>query len=194
MNHSVLLLLFLLKEKTPLHYYNMEATNREKWKSVNGFANYEISSCGRVRNATTEWILKHRARKDGYLDVWLSKNGTPKQLLVHRLVAEAFFENPTEKRCVDHRDGDRTNNHIENLRYATHAENNRHRSKRANATSAYYGVCWHKSAGKWNAQIQIEGKRKNLGFFTDEKEAAEVFNKAAAEFYKEFRKINVFSD
>ena len=36
----------------------MEATNRERWKSVNGYANYEISSCGRVRNATTERMLK----------------------------------------------------------------------------------------------------------------------------------------
>ena len=58
----------------------------------------------------------------------------------------------------------------------------------------YYGVCWHKDAGKWRAQIQIDGKRKTLGYFTNEKEAAEVFNKAAAEFYKEIRKINVFSD
>ena len=44
----------------------MDATNREKWKSVDGFANYEISSCGRVRNATTERILKHTDNGKGY--------------------------------------------------------------------------------------------------------------------------------
>jgi hypothetical protein len=124
----------------------------------------------------------------------LSKNGKPKIHYIHKLVAREWVPNPEEKKCVDHRDGDRTNNHFENLRYATHSENNRNKGKRANATSAYYGVCFHKKANKWNAQIQIEGKRKNLGFFTDEKQAAEVFNKAAAEFYKEFRKINVFND
>ena len=113
---------------------------------------------------------------------------------IHKLVAREWAPNPEEKRCVDHRDGDRTNNHHENLRAATHADNMKHKSKRANTTSRYYGVCLHKATNKWNAQIQIDGRRRNLGFFTDEKEAAEVFNKAAAEFYKELRKINVFED
>ena len=58
----------------------------------------------------------------------------------------------------------------------------------------YYGVSLHKTTNKWRAQIQIDGKRKHLGYFSDEKQAAAVFNKAAAEFYKEFRKINVFED
>ncbi len=58
----------------------------------------------------------------------------------------------------------------------------------------YYGVSLHKTTNKWRAQIQIDGKRKTLGYFTDETEAAVVFNKAAAEFDKESRKINVFDD
>ena len=110
------------------------------------------------------------------------------------MVAQAWVLNPEDKKCVDHIDGDKTNNHHENLRFATHADNMKNKNKRASATSAYYGVCWHKNVGKWNAQIQIEGGRKNLGYFTNEKEAAEVFNKAAAEFYKEFRKINTFNE
>ena len=130
----------------------------------------------------------------GYRFVILSKNGKPKFHYIHKLVAREWVPNPEEKKCVDHRDGDRTNNRLENLRYATYSENNRHRNKRANTTSMYYGVSWQKETGKWRAQIQIGEKRKNLGCFTSEKQAAEAFNTAAAEFYKEFRKINVFSD
>jgi hypothetical protein len=172
---------------------NLDSTI-EHWASIDGYLNYQVSWWGRVTNTNTGRILKPGTSSHGYLFVMLSKNGKVKIHYIHKLVAREWVSNPGEKKCVDHRDGDRTNNHIENLRYATHSENMKNKNKRANATSAYYGVCWHKSAGKWNAQIQIEGRRKNLGYFTDEKQAAEVFNTTAAEFYKEFRKINVFSD
>ena len=102
----------------------MEATNRERWKSVNGYANYEISSCGRVRNATTERMLK--PSDNGYQVINLRKNGKPKTHYIHRLVAEAFVDNPAEKRCVDHIDGNRKNNNCENLRSICHALRKQH--------------------------------------------------------------------
>ena len=172
----------------------MEATNREKWKSVNGFANYEISSCGRVRNATTERILKPRTRRDGYLDVGLSKNGTSKRLLIHRLVAEAFIDNPEGKRCVDHIDSNRKNNNCENLRPATHAENGMNSKKHIIGTSIYKGVSFHKQANKWWARIVIQGKTKSLGLFDNEREAGMAYNLAAVKFYKQFANLNVCED
>ncbi len=132
----------------------MEATNREKWKSINGFANYEISSCGRARNATTERMLKSSGDGRGYLKINLHKEGKPSTMKIHRLVAEAFVNNPEGKHCVDHIDSNRKNNNCENLRPATHAENNRNRSKRTNASSIYYGVSWVK--------IQRSGKLKSV--------------------------------
>ncbi len=168
-------------------------TTIEHWASIDGYLNYQVSWWGRVTNTKTGRILKPGSSR-GYLFVMLCRNGVAKIHYIHKLVAREWVTNPEGKRCVDHRDGDRTNNHFENLRYATYSENNRHRSKRANTTSMYYGVCFHKETDKWRAQIQIGGKRKHLGYFSSEKEAAEVFNTAAAEFYKEFRKINVFED
>ena len=168
----------------------MEATNREKWKSVNGFANYEISNCGRVRNATTERMLKSSDDGYGYLKINLQKEGKSCTMKIHRLVAEAFVDNPEGKRCVDHIDSNRKNNNCENLRPATHAENNRNRSKRANASSSYYGVSWVKNREKWKAQISINGTVVNLGSFVEEKEAAAVFNAAALVHYKKFAKLN----
>ena len=170
---------------------NLDSTI-EHWASVDGYLNYQVSWWGRVLNSETGRILKARTSQNGYQRVNLYLDGKIKTHTIHQLVAREWVKNPGEKPFVDHIDGDRTNNHHENLRYATHAENARNKSKRANTTSKYYGVCFHKNTDTWLAQIQIEGKRKNLGYFSDEKEAAEVFNKAAAEFYKEFRKINVF--
>ena len=168
---------------------NLDSTI-EHWASIDGYLNYQISWRGRVMNTNTGRILKNTFGSHGYLHVGLSKNGKVKTHCIHVMVAQAWVSNPEDKKCVDHIDGDKTNNHYENLRPATHAENNRNRSKRANATSKYYGVCFHKKSNKWTAQIQIEGVRKNLGYFTDEKEAAAVFNKAAAEHYVEFAKLN----
>jgi hypothetical protein len=64
-----------------------------------------------------------------YLAVGLSKNGKQKTITIHQLVAREWIPNPENKRCVDHRDGDPTNNHHENLRYATHTENSRNQKK-----------------------------------------------------------------
>ena len=100
------------------------------------------------------------------------------------------MSNPEEKRCVDHRDGDRTNNHYENLRYATHTENNRNAKIRTDGASAYKGVSYIKKTKKWKAEIGVNRKRIFLGSFTDEREAAEAYNAAALEHFKEFAKLN----
>jgi hypothetical protein len=170
----------------------MEATNRERWKSVNGYANYEISSCGRVRNATTERMLKPSDR--GYQVINLTKNGKPKQHYVHRLVAEAFIDNPEEKRCVDHIDGNKANNHLENLRWATHTENSRNQRIQTNTSSRYKGVYLDKRRNKWMARINTISNTVFLGYFANEREAGIAYNLAAVEHFKQFANLNVFED
>ena len=109
-------------------------------------------------------------------------------------MAQEWISNPHEKKCVDHIDGNTKNNHWENLRWATHAENGRNRNKKANTSSRYNGVSWDKRANKWRAQIVIERKQTNLGSFACEKEAAHVFNIAAIEHYGEFARLNELSE
>ena len=93
----------------------------ETWKVINDFPNYEISNFGNIRNKTK--LLKIVPNKQGYNIVVLC-NGIRKTINVHRLVAAAFVPNPENKPCVDHIDGDRTNNHADNLRWVTYLENN----------------------------------------------------------------------
>ena len=166
----------------------------EQWASIDGYVNYEVSWFGRVRNATTGRILKNTLNTQGYFVVGLSKNKKNKTHTVHQLVAHEWVGNPEEKRCVDHRDGDRTNNNHENLRYATHSENNRNAKNRTDCSSVYKGMCWNKLEKKWLARCVIDGKQKSLGYYTSEREAAEAYNAAAVEFYKEFAKVNIFED
>ena len=170
------------------------AANSENWKSIDGYRNYEVSWWGRVRNATTGRILKGSITIGGYLIVGLRKNKIAKTHNVHQLVAHEWVDNPEEKRCVDHIDGNKVNNHLENLRWATHAENSRNMKKHTDGSSVYKGVSLHKQSKKWVAQIQINGKPKHLGLFANEREAAEVYNAAALVHYKEFARLNVFED
>ena len=79
---------------------------------------------------------------------------------VHRLVAHDFLENPDNKQLVDHIDGNRQNNQVTNLRYATISENNRNRLKSIKSTtSRYKGVYWSKENSKWRARIEVNGKK-----------------------------------
>ena len=111
--------------------------NVEYWGGVDGYMDYEVSWRGRVRHAATKLIVEPRTNTSGYLRVYLYRNGKGKQVDVHRLVAGTWVANPLEKPCVDHIDGNRKNNNYENLRFATHTENNRNKSKTTNATSKY---------------------------------------------------------
>ena len=171
----------------------MEA-NREYWRAVSVFTNYEVSSVGRVRNSGTGRVLKPSAGGGGYPHVVLNKDGKQRTRNIHQLVAEAFIENPEDKRCIDHIDSNKKNNCVENLRRATHSQNGMNQKIRTNTSSIYKGVYHHKPTKKWMSYIRINGKLKNLGLFENEKEAARKYNEAALEHFGEFAKLNVIED
>jgi hypothetical protein len=89
---------------------------------------YEVRSDGKifsnVRKSKNEMIGK--VGDNGYRTVLLTVNNKRKYLLVHRVVAESFIPNPSNKRTVNHKDGDKLNNSAENLEWATDSENLKH--------------------------------------------------------------------
>ena len=165
--------------------------NSEQWASIDGYKNYQVSWWGRVRNAKTGRILKGGLSSNTYRTVCLCKMGKMKTFSVHVLVACEWVENPNSKRCVDHIDGDKMNNHYENLRWATHAENSRNRKSHINSSSVYKGVSIYKPLQKWTARIKFGEKQTHLGYFETEREAAEAYNTAALEHYGDFAKLNM---
>ncbi len=165
-------------------------SNSEHWASIDGYRNYEVSWWGRVRKIDTGRILKNCPNTSGYFVVSLGKHKKWKTHYIHQLVAREWVSNPEEKRCVDHIDGNRANNNWENLRYATHAENSRNRKKHANGSSVYKGVYMCNRRHKWVASIHTNEGHKHLGYYSDEREAAESYNTAAVEHFGEFAKLN----
>ncbi len=98
------------------------------WKKIiidNIETNYSVSENGIVRNDNTNKILSQRIQQ-GYCHVGLTINGKAKSCRVHRLVAQAFIPNPENKPYVNHIDGIRSNNNVENLEWCTPKENTQH--------------------------------------------------------------------
>jgi hypothetical protein len=142
----------------------LQAQFETVWLPIKGYANYEVSSSGHVRNIKTKSILKAKM-DNGYCRVYLCRNRVWKLKQLNRIVCCAFKINHDDKECVDHIDTNPLNNNISNLRFATRSENGMNRSKQCNNTSGVVGVCWHKPNKRWFAHIQINGKKKHLGNF-----------------------------
>lgn len=110
----------------------------EIWKDIEGFNGfYKVSDCGNVKSLggtcgtviRKEKIRKTSLTKDGYVKVRLSRNGNDKTVRVHRLVAEAFIPNPLKKETVNHIDGNKQNNNVDNLEWADRSEQMYHAYK-----------------------------------------------------------------
>lgn len=100
----------------------------ELWKPIKDFPDYEVSSFGNVKTNKRNKILAGTKSK-GYHAVHMYGKEGKKTVNVHRLVATAFIKNPLGKSCINHKNGIKDDNRVENLEWASHSDNLNHAYK-----------------------------------------------------------------
>lgn len=177
---------------------------QEVWKDIAGYEGmYQVSNLGNVRsldrvvevkNQTSRFVKGKEKRQTvgnhGYCVVYLYKDNKLQTETVHRLVAEAFLANPKNKETVNHIDGNKKNNCVENLEWSSYTENNAHARLQGlnkteniakgmrnpifmnkNNTSGRKGVYFEKRTGKWMAYITVNKKMIYLGRYDNKEDA-----------------------
>ena len=139
--------------------------------------------------ADAERILPHpwRLHPDGYaVRPRRAADGPgPAQIYMHRVIMDAPAGVPVRRRNES-----RLDNRRANLRLATLSQSRADARLRGDNTSGYRGVTWSKR-GRWQAQIQVAGKRHFLGYFASKEAAARAYDAAAREAFGEFARLNL---
>jgi hypothetical protein len=139
-----------------------------------------------VRNISTARLAKvgdiagNYDKKLGYNRV--SING--KSYLLHRIVF--LYHYGYMPKILDHINGIKTDNRIENLRPASQEENSRNRCKNNNNASGYKNVSWHNQHKKWAVTMHLNGKKKHFGYFEDIELADLVAQEARVKYHGQF--------
>ena len=120
----------------------------------------------------------------GYIRIYINS----KRIMAHRLIWMFHNGDIPVGLDIDHINGLRNDNRIENLRVATRCQNQCNRPKFKNNKSGYKGVYLDKSRNKWRARITVNKKVNHLGLFDTPEEARIEYNKASIQYHKEFSK------
>lgn len=173
------------------------------WKPISQYEDYYlVSKCGCVYSIKRKKYLKPQ-KGIHYLQVQLNKDGYGLTKTIHRLVAEAFIQNPNLKPEVNHIDGNKLNNNVCNLEWVTSSENSLHalfiglqkptkpqKGKKLGNSSKYHNVL--RDRNKWKARVKNDGKvlvSKNF----DTEEAAALYVNYIIDLHKLDRPKNVIN-
>jgi len=153
----------------------------EKWKKIKGFEDYQISNYG---NAISTKFNKVRVLKLGlsnrksvgnqYYHFVCCKDGKCYDFYPHKLVCEYFVGGEKEGLVVDHKDGNRLNNHYKNLRFVTQ-QINLINPNRKNKSSKYPYIYYIKTLNKYRTVSVANGVRKQVGVYKTELEAFKAY-------------------
>lgn len=143
----------------------------EEWKTIKDFDKYEISNLGIIRNKKTKIIRKQSNHKDGYKRIVLFKDNKYYIKSVHRLVALTFIPNPNNYDSVDHINGDKSNNTINNLQWMDKKANwyKYKNSENFEKTAQKQKLTWYTKNLKAKKTIPIKKRcyiYNNIIFFT----------------------------
>lgn len=162
---------------------------KEVWRDIKGYEGaYQVSNLGRVRSLDREVRAGHGSMRrckgtylkpsvdkfTGYMVVTLSKSASLNTLPIHRFVMVTF--KGESNLHVNHINGNKLDNRLENLEYVTRLRNTNHYY--SDLKNKKYGVSFHKKTSTWRAYIKHNKKLKYLGSFNCKEEAHQAFYNA----------------
>ena len=150
----------------------------EIFRYCNGKLYWKISPKTRAKMGDEAGTFNHY----GYLQVQWKR----KKYQVHRIIYEMAYRKIPDLYQVDHVNGNRADNRVDNLRLATSSQNRWNSCKPKDNTSGLKGICWHKKSQKWQAYIKIFDKLKHLGLFATKEEAYAARIAAEKKYHGEF--------
>ena len=168
---------------------------KEVWRDIPGYENYyQVSNMGKVRSLDRTVIDKNGREyfykgkmlnptmSKGYKQATLTMKGRRRTFKISQLVAMAFLGHEPDglKLVVDHINGNRLDDRVENLRIVTQRANAStcFRTNNGTFSSEYVGIHWHSNSLKWRSSIYYDGIRINLGSFDNEIDASNAYQKA----------------
>lgn len=168
---------------------------KEIWKNIPGYEGYyQASDLGRVRSLDRTVIYKDGRKRfykgkvlsptmtKGYKQAALMMKGRHKSFRISQLVAMAFLGHEPDglKLVIDHIDGNKLDDRVENLRIVTNRANAStcFRTNNGTFSSEYLGAHWHINSLKWNSSIYYDGIYVYLGSFDNEADASDAYQKA----------------
>jgi hypothetical protein len=177
-----------------------------KWFEIKGFDGiYKMTVDGRIKsitryvdrknwkpNCSEKFLVKGKEliitkSSEGYLTTSLFKNGEKIGVKLHRLIAIHFIPNPENKPFINHINGIRDDNRLENLEWVTIRENGTHGKISITKTSKYTGVSICRRSGRWKAYASLNKKSTFLGRYDTEQEANQAYKNALSK-HGEFNK------
>ena len=167
----------------------------EEWRDVPEYEGYyQVSSLGRIRSLDRTVTTKHGVERfykgrvidgtvhNGYKQTTLRGNGIGRRYTFSQIVSMAFLGHDPNGNTlvVDHINGDKSDDRVENLRIVTNRANitTCFRSDRGSFSSEHAGVSWDKSKSKWRAQIVHNGVYTRLGYYDTEIDASNTYQSA----------------
>jgi hypothetical protein len=152
---------------------------------------FTINENGTIFSKIRGRLRKPQKDDQGYLSVVLRFENIPTGYLIHRLVAAKFIPNPLNLPTVNHKDGNKSNNHVDNLEWSTQLDNNNHAwqnglQKRGNNRNklGVRGVSYDEKTNKYKSGIYYKGKSRCFGMFTTIEEASLIYENAVIELNK----------
>lgn len=148
---------------------------KEEWKQIITFPNYKISNYGNVislnyRNTKKEKLMSINVKND-YPQINFINNKIKKSIKIHKLVALYFIDNPNNYKCINHIDGNKTNNHYTNLEWCNYSQNIKH----AHKLGLNYISALNIKINKEKRSLKVIDTNTNI-IYNSVKEAAEKLN------------------